>query len=137
MVMDTSVYNKKCFSCSSSEIHADYKSGDVTCLDCGVVQTDCLIDLRSEERFYEDDDGAKISRTSGFADSLGMYTTTFVSGSEKDRAVLERAQRSAGNRKESAVLSLLPMINEMCAQMNLSAAIKVSPKHAHISGCEG
>eukprot|EP01031_Cornospumella_fuschlensis_P038314 gene38314-46560_t len=87
-------------------------------------KSDCLVDLRSEERFYEDDEGPKLSRTSGFADSLGMYTTTFVAGSEKDRAALERAQRAAANRKESQVLSLLPMINEMCAQMNLSAAAK-------------
>jgi transcription initiation factor TFIIIB Brf1 subunit/transcription initiation factor TFIIB len=123
--MNPSVFDKKCFSCSSGDIYVDFRAGDVTCLECGVIQSDRLIDQGNEQRFYEDDEGKKLSRTSGFGDSLGMYNTMFVRGSERDRTILERAQRTAINRKENAILGHLPMVNEMCTQLNLSSSIKV------------
>lgn len=128
MVMDPATYfmGIKCYSCSGREIHIDYKAGDVICGLCGVVQSDRLIDQGNETNCYEEDEGRSSSRTSGLAESLGSSTLLFVAGSEKDRLVLERAQRAAASRKENVVLAHLAQINGLSARMNLSPAIKVS-----------
>lgn len=120
----------KCFGCSSQDMDVDYKAGDVICGQCGIVQADRLLDQRDETRIYEDDNGQSSSRTSGLGESLGSSKMMFVAGPEKDRLMLERAQRSAADRKENLILMNLVLINELSAKMNLTPGIKVSPPAA-------
>jgi len=119
---------KQCSHCNQSSLIIDNRSGDVICSGCGDIFVGRFMNSGSEENVYAEDqeNGRKLTRSSGLAESLGSTETILVAGPENERKALERANKLTVNRKEHAVLSHLFIVNELCTRLNLTPSIKVS-----------
>lgn len=119
-----------CRYCKSTDIVIDFKNGDIICTSCGIVQTDRLMDVGSEDIIYEDDDD-KMTRSSGLKDdNMNIGQTSFVvtsntNGQNETKRALERAMRENADRKEKMIIRNIILINECTSRMNLSRQIKV------------
>lgn len=122
--------NTPCYRCQEKRLILDYQCGDVICCNCGEIISDRIIDEGNEVHMYDNDSSAnKSSRSSGFADSIGSYQTSFVASNRNSLNLvqsLERAQKLSSDPREMKVLKHLYLVNEMCSKMNLTASIKVS-----------
>jgi transcription initiation factor TFIIIB Brf1 subunit/transcription initiation factor TFIIB len=111
----------------SADLLLDKKSGDVICNGCGVIVCGRIIDEGNEVRNYgNDDDKPKVSRTSGFSESVGSLQTSFVTRCEETKRMLERAQAFGTPVEEQHVLRNMGSVTEMCGRLELVPCIKVS-----------
>jgi transcription initiation factor TFIIIB Brf1 subunit/transcription initiation factor TFIIB len=118
---------RQCIRCNMTNLVIDHCSGDVICSNCGEIISDRIINTACEEIVYADDhEAGKLTRTSGFGESLGSNETLLIGGLENQKEALERAQKAGIDRKEHSVLGHLFIVNELCAKMNLTSKIKVS-----------
>ena len=126
--------NMQCYRCKEKRLILDYQSGDIICCNCGEIISDRIIDEGNDVHVYDNDSSTKkSSRSSGFAESIGCYQTSFVTSNSNNMNLvqsLERAQKLSSDPKELKVLMHMGLVNEMCSKMNLTVSIKVS--HVYI-----
>ncbi|KAJ1405199.1 hypothetical protein B484DRAFT_310696, partial [Ochromonadaceae sp. CCMP2298] len=114
-----------CVRCRSADLLLDKKSGDVICNECGVIVCGRIIDEGNEVRNYgNDDDKPKVSRTSGFSESVGCLQTSFVTRCEETKRSLERAQAFSTPVEEQHVMRNMGSVSEMCGRLELVPCIK-------------
>lgn len=127
--------NMQCYRCKEKRLILDYQSGDIICCNCGEIISDRIIDEGNDVHVYDNDSSTKkSSRSSGFAESIGCYQTSFVTSNSNNMNLvqsLERAQKLSSDPKELKVLMHMGLVNEMCSKMNLTVSIKVS--HVYIN----
>lgn len=127
--------NMLCYRCKEKRLILDYQSGDIICCNCGEIISDRIIDEGNDVHVYDNDSSTKkSSRSSGFAESIGCYQTSFVTSNSNNMNLvqsLERAQKLSSDPKELKVLMHMGLVNEMCSKMNLTVSIKVSHACIH------
>ena len=77
--------NMQCYRCKEKRLILDYQSGDIICCNCGEIISDRIIDEGNDVHVYDNDSSTKkSSRSSGFAESIGCYQTSFVTSNSNN-----------------------------------------------------
>jgi len=117
----------RCFRCSSTDLVTDVKAGDIICRSCGEVQSDRLIDARSEVLYYAEDSSNKVreARSSGKESDASSSSTIFVGGNEKVREALNRSSQMSEKQSDRVRFNVCEQMRTIAYTLNLNRHITV------------
>lgn len=120
-----------CGECGSTELVEDTKNGDLTCVDCGYVAAELLIDLGHEWRTFESDEkGADPNRIGGPVNPLfeGGPATTISEGPSGMNSLnmrLNKTQhRNVMGASDRYLNETFGRISQFCERSGLPSVVK-------------
>lgn len=125
-----------CIGCQGGELITDYSSGDVVCMNCGIVQPDKVIDTGKDWRDFENTDEISEKAHAEIVDEeiggLGTEISNFTytgSFSTVSKTLSKYSQWvSSQNKSESYLKSVFARMNELCDILKFPSCVKHTAK---------
>lgn len=125
---------EECPECESDDIIEDWAHGNAVCRTCGLVVQDRLLDLGTEWRTFNSEEGDDPNRAGPAANPLleGEQGTSIGNGTRAGGALnmqLNRAQqRNAISAVDKVMISVMGRIDRFCERLSLTGSISKRAK---------
>ncbi len=122
--------NAACKQCGlTTHLVDDWVEGNVTCTNCGLVASSCLIDDRPEWREFEDGSGKEMNRVGIVYNPESTELGTDINGGGRLRQIhYEAMMQDAGVRHERRKDDKCKEVQDLCRRLSLPAPVVTNCK---------